>query len=424
MAEKKKKEFTLRKLVFNDKYLIISSIILAVIIWIATSMNLSPLTTKTLTVPLNVDLKGSAADQLGLKCYGDSALDIEVTVSCKKYLARDLKEDNINVSLQTNAITTNGFLDVPINVTTDSTDYQIESYYPTTYHAFFDVEDSKVMDVSVNYPQDNYVEEGYVMGEPLLSESTVTLTGPQTYIANVYDVVADVRFSELLTETKTVDLDLKPIDAYGNKVDYISINEGGDAVSVTIPVLKHTKLDVTTSLANKPTGLTSDFQVTYDVTQVNAGVLEDANIKSANIGTIDYSQLTVGENTFTFNVQELESIVVLDNIKTITATVTVPDTYTTKTLSVNTGNVVVTNAPDGYKYSVEGLSSYEVTVVGMEGSIEQVEAGNISIVVDLASVDDDEASLGVNSYKALLSIDGSNTCWVYGEYLVNVNLYE
>ena len=39
---KNNKKFSLRKLIYNDKYLIVFSIITAVIVWISTSMSLSP----------------------------------------------------------------------------------------------------------------------------------------------------------------------------------------------------------------------------------------------------------------------------------------------------------------------------------------------------------------------------------------------
>lgn len=53
--KRRKSKFSLRKLIYNDKYLIVLSVIAAVVIWIATSINLSPETTKSVTVPVTVD---------------------------------------------------------------------------------------------------------------------------------------------------------------------------------------------------------------------------------------------------------------------------------------------------------------------------------------------------------------------------------
>lgn len=69
MADKKEKKskFSIRKLIYNDKYLIICSVLAAVVIWIATSINLAPETTKKITVPVTVDFTGTLAEQLGIQ---------------------------------------------------------------------------------------------------------------------------------------------------------------------------------------------------------------------------------------------------------------------------------------------------------------------------------------------------------------------
>ncbi len=114
--ENKKRKFSFRKLVYNDRYLIVCSIIAAVIIWITSSMTLSPETTKTITVPVTVDFTDTLAEQLGIAYYGNSDLTVEVTVSCKKYIAKDITEKDITASLQTSNVTSTGYLSVPINI--------------------------------------------------------------------------------------------------------------------------------------------------------------------------------------------------------------------------------------------------------------------------------------------------------------------
>lgn len=92
MAENKKRKFSLRKLIYNDKYLIIISIFAAVCVWVATSINLSPETTKKITVPVSIDFSGTLAEQLGIEYFGSRDISVEVTVSCKNILPRILKQ--------------------------------------------------------------------------------------------------------------------------------------------------------------------------------------------------------------------------------------------------------------------------------------------------------------------------------------------
>lgn len=425
MANKKKKsKFSLKKLIYNDKYLIIISIVLSVVVWIATSINLSPETTKTITVPLTVDFSGTAAEQLGLKCFGDESIDVDVTVSCKKYLAMEVSADNINISLDTNAVTNSGYTDVPIKVdTNNNSDFKVTSYYPTVYRAYFDIEEEKTMDIDIRYTNEDFIADGYMMGEPLLSESTVTVKGPRTYVNQVESVVSNINIEEELSETTSMDLTLTAVDSYGSRVSYITIDTGGESLTITIPVLKEMTLDVSASFTGKPSRVsTSDFDISYSVNRVNAGVLEDADIKVANVGTIDFSQLNVGENKFTFNVNSINGIVVLDNIDTITATVTVPSDYDSTTLTVNSSNASVINVPDGYKATVTSISSNDVTVVGKKETVENLTSSNIKLVVDLSKTDSKEIKTGLTTFDAATAVENSDTCWVYGKYKVTVNI--
>lgn len=426
MAEKKRKKskFSIKKLIYNDKYLIIISIVLAVIVWIVTSMSLSPETTKTITVSLPVDFSDSAAEQLGLKCYGDEVVDVDVTVSCKKYLAKDITADNFKVSLQTNVVTSSGNFDVPIRVETgENVDFKISSYYPTVYRAYFDVEDEKTMDLDVRYTNEDFIEKGYTMGQPLLSESTVTVKGPRSYVSQVKTVSADVTIEEKLKTTTSMDLNAIALDSYGSKVNYVTIEKGAENLTITIPVLKEMQLDVSASFVGKPSKINTDsFAVSYSVSKVNAGVLEDAKITEAVIGDIDFSQLKPGENKFTFDVQSLDGFVILDNIKEISATVTIPKTYKSERISVNAGNVNVINAPKGYNVSVTDISASAVTVIGTKSNLNGLTASNIKLVVDLSDIDVNNIKEGISSYKIVTTLENSDTCWIYGDYTANVNI--
>lgn len=426
MAQKKNKKnkFSLRKLIYNDKYLIVISIVLAVVIWVATSMNLSPETSKTITVPVTVDFSDSAAEQLGIKCFGEETIDVDVTVSCKKYLAKDITADDMKVYLQTNVVTSSGSYDVPIKVeTSDTADFKVTSYYPTVYRAYFDFEDEKVMDLDIKYANEDFIEQGYTMGQPMLSQSTVTVKGPRSYVMQVAAVSATVNIEEKLKATKTMDIVATALDSYNSKVNYITIDSGTENLTITIPVLKEMELEVAANFTGKPSKInTSDFGIYYSVNKVNAGVLEEAKINKAVIGDIDFSSLKPGTNKFTFNVDSLDSYVILDKIDEIDVTVNVPSEYKEKTVSVGYGSVKVINVPDGYKASVTGISTGNITVIGTESSLENLTVSNVNLVVDFSNVDKDKLKEGTASYQITTALENSDTCWIYGEYNAYVNI--
>lgn len=419
-TEEKKKKFSLRKLIYNDKYLIIFSIVAAIVVWVATSMNLSPETTKTITVPVNVDFSNSAASQLGIKCYGDETFDVDVTVTCKKYLARDITAEDLNVTLQTNTVTTKGNIEVPIKVDADdNAEFTIKSYYPTVYKGYFDVEDKKVMDINISYDNTDFIADGYIMGEPLLSETTATVVGPKTYVAQVKQLIANVNIDEKLSSTQSIALTVNAVDSSGDIVDYVDVDTGSENFNLTIPVLKRMKLNVTSSFSNVPSDVdTSDFEITYSKDVVNTAVLEEADIKEANIGNIDFSDLNVGDNSFTFDVSTLESMVIVDDIKEITVNVNVPSSYSSTNVSVDKSMVTITNIPDGYDATVTSISSNTVNVISQNDESEDV---NVGLIVDLSAYKNNIAT-GSDDYNITTSVENSSTCWVYGKYTAKISI--
>lgn len=422
-TDKKKSDFSIRKLIYNDKYLIIISIVLAVVIWIATAMNLSPQTSKTISVPVTVDFTDSAAEQLGIKCYGDETVDVDVTVTCKKYLAKDISADDLNVYLQTNTVTTKGNAEVPIKVeSNDSADFEVVSYYPTVYKAYFDVEDEKVMDINVNYTNNDFVADGYIMGEPLLSTTSVTVKGAKSYVSQVSKVVSTVNFINKINSSETVDLVLSAIDNYGSPVDYVSVETETENLTLTIPVFKSTVLDVSAALTGKPAGINaSDFSISYSVNRINAGVLEEANIIKANVGNIDFSKLTVGDNEFKIKTSTLDSILVLDDIDEIIVKVNVPDSYSTETMGISADNVDISNIPKGYNVKVSRVNASDVTIVGNPSDLEDLSPSNVVLILDMATYKK-EIKEGVQTFNVTASIENSDKCWVYGTYTVDVNI--
>lgn len=67
----------------------------------------------------------------------------------------------------------------------ENADFTISSYYPTTYKAYFDVEDEKTLDINLNYENKDFIADGYVMGEALLSEKVAKISGPKSYVSKV-----------------------------------------------------------------------------------------------------------------------------------------------------------------------------------------------------------------------------------------------
>ena len=165
----------------------------------------------------------------------------------------------------------------------------------------------------------------------------------------------------------------------------------------------------------------TQVNVSYSVDKVSAAALADSGIKEANIGNIDFSQLNVGKNTIKFDVTHLDAIMILDDTKEITVTVTVPSSFKTKAVSFDKNSVTVANVPDGYKANVISVNANQLTLVGSQSSLNNDKIG-VGLVVDLASYKSEDLSEGRDYYDITANIENSTGCWVYGSYKAQVEL--
>lgn len=320
MAEKEKKKsgFSIRRLVYNDKYLIIFALVLAVLIWIVTSLNIGTDETKTIKVDVPISLSDEMSEQLGMQYYSfQDTIQVSVTVSGAKYVVGQVTQNDLSIKFDTSSVNRTGEQTIPILVTNASNrlDFSVTSTYPSSIEAYFDVNESKTFDLYLKYDEDN-VADGYTFGEPVLSENRVIISGPQTYVDKIERASVNVDFGTDvdLTEPYNVDCNID-IEGTGVEKSYLTITSRTDtetpisAVSVTLPVLKTTKFPVSVNFEDQPSELPKNIvSVKYSVDTLNAGVLDSANINKAVIGTISFDNLTTGENQFVFDATNLQGI--------------------------------------------------------------------------------------------------------------------
>lgn len=416
--KRRKGKFSLRKLIYNDKYLIVLSIIAAVVIWVATSINLSPETTKSVTVPVTVDFSGTLAEQLGIQYFDSTDITVDVTVSCQRYLARDITADDISASLRTDTVTSAGYQSVQILVAARGNDeFTIESYYPTSVAGLYDVYQEQSFPVQLNYTNTDFCADGYVAGTTTLSEEEVLVGGPRTYVSQVDRVEATISLDSGLTESQLVDLAPVALDAGGNQLDYITFE---NSISANIPILKVDNLTPQVNLLNAPVNVQNVVDIDYSVDRVQAGVLESAGDAVLDLGDIDFSTIRSGENEFTFDLADLSGVVVLDGTEEITVTVTVPDDFETRDIRVSASDVTI-NVPDGFNAQAVSLPDATITVVGSSDALDELTSANLVLSCDLRQ-DSENLNTGTAEYTLSVSVSDAPDVWVYGSYSIRVNV--
>lgn len=412
-----KKSFSFSKLIYNDKYLFFLSVILAVVVWITSSLSVGTEETRTIKVDVPIKLGDQVSEQLGMQYYTlQDTVEVSVSVSGAKYVVGQVSENDLEISFDTSSVTKTGEQRIPIivNNKSKSLDFSVDAVYPSSVDGYFDVNSVKTFDVKLNFDSEN-VADGYVFGTPVLSDDKVVVSGPKTYVDRITDAYCDVNFGEEtgLVEQFTQDCDIK-FGGDGIITNYLTVTSRNDNekeiknISVTLPVLKIVNLPVSTAFEDKPEGIDdSMLSVSYSVDTIRAGVLSTADISTANLGVIYFSDLTVGTQTIEFPTDKLNGVTVLDNVPTIKATVTVSSNYTEQVIRVNKNDITVDGKADGEDMSVVSMDDVSVTVLVPKGT--NISASDLSMRCDVTNKTND------NKYPVRITVN-NNQCWVYGHY--------
>ena len=423
---KSSRSISLRKLIFNDKSLIFISLLLAVLIWIIASLNIGTDETRTIHVNVPIKISDDLSKQLGMQYYTlQKTVDLDVTISGAKYVIGQVSEKDLTVKFDTSNVNRAGEQSIPILVTnkSNSKEFTVSSVYPSSLDAYFDVEESDTFDISLVYDQEN-VADGYVFGSPVMSEDKVVITGPKTYIDLIERVDAEVDFGKekklkesfsqecnLVVKGTGVEQNYLVLTSKNNEEDILS------SVTVTLPVLKSTYLPVSVNFEDVPSAVVKDsVSVEYSMKKVNVGVLENSDISKAVVGTVSYSELGVGENNFTFDAEDIQGVMLIDDSESdIEVTVNVSeDAYEEINVPINSSMVSVKGAAKGKSAKVTGLDSSYVTVVVPKGT--SLSSDDLKITADVSEENNDElyqleisvkdkASWAKSKYNATITVE-------------------
>ena len=419
----------IRRILSNNKIALIFSFILAVIIWLVVGMQSGELQEAAFSdIPLTIDTKMS--DSLDLQMFGQKDLSVSVKVEGKRYEVSPvtLSQDDFIVTASTVNVTSVGKHTLPITVRLkDNRDIDIISFSPESVELYFDynVTESYPIEVQVSAPNDTIAADGFTAGEPICSSTEVTVSGAASEIQTIAKVLAKVSPDEPLTQTaKYENVSLSIVNSNGGIIrsTYVKVEDSTSAVTVTIPIYKTTQFTPTVRFKNTPAYFTEN-PINYICAPsgpIKAAVTTELldSTESLSIGTIDFADIKVGNNLFTFRAEEIPNIRVLDDVQEFRVLFTM-NGFQTRSFKVSGSEIVFNSVPEGVQASIDEDAEYTVTVIGLAEEIESLTKQQITASVDVTglSAQDDPYSLPV-----AFTIDGTTGCWVSGRVSADVTV--
>lgn len=417
-----KKKQRISDLFYNNRFLLIFSVVVAVVFWLVVVVELGVEVENTVkNVPVVVDYE-KVEENLGLKPFGETSFTVDVTVSGKKYIVESADMlDDLVVTANTSYVNSAGTSSLKLEISSKNTNpaYDIIRYSADEITVYFDYPGDKEFVVTPEFEFDgNPVADGYHIDEYIFPESdTVRITGPETEVNKISRVVAKAKVSGELKQNETVDAELVALADGDETVRNITFSRKSGKIRITIPVYKIATVPATCSFINKPSDYVDNPPFTVSISPASAefGIPEKKldGLTEFEILSIDYSKLMNGVNVFVVNASDIAGGIVVDGTEEFVITVNVNGMASGKVGAPQ--NISFVNEPTDSNVELVKLDFSEITVVGPAASVEEMTADNITVTADLSGIAAD--ARGNVTVPVMIKDDD---CWSYGEYTATV----
>ena len=393
----------------NTRTMAVIAFLLAIVIWLAVSINESPVVERVVR-DVKVEVDESMPAQLGYEAFGADNLYVDVTVSGKRYEVGDnvLTADDLTVTAVTTSVDSPGKYTLQLRAASkdDNPDYRIVSKSKDTVDVYFDA--PKTIDVPVELVDTSK----YLTQDPIPSQTSVAVKGPATYVEKISHAYAYADTSGNLRNSETFDATLKIVDDKDNAVSYLT-TDAADNITVTVPVYQIVTLPVAVSFSNTPAYYIDKApKVSISPSTIHVAVDPDKldGMKRISIGTIDFSEVESGTTNLTLKASDMTEGIPMDSSAEFDVTINTGN-LSTRTIEISKPSIKVTNnATDlTVRPSAEPMT---VTLIGPEEDLAALTASSITFTADLTGRNIEEGIVRL----ALTPSVSSETCWCYGSY--------
>lgn len=423
------KKLSLRQLFSNTKFLVIFSIVVAFIFWIIVALEYAPVVENEIKdIPVKIDMNNSVPDKLGLQIFGQSDFTINVVVKGNRYVVGGdlLTADDFEATAQTAYVDSAGKHSLVVKVTAKNAeaDYEIVSKSTDYIEVFFDKYAEKEVEVTprIISDLDDYSADDYLFDKSdiIYETKTVKVSGAQTEVNSVTSAYIDIPIEKKLTQSETIDAKIVLSNGDDMNSNYVKINGASDlTVPVTLPVYKMQTTAVSVSFKNSPSDyIKTPLQYSVSPSRVRVAILQNGSdtTNSLEIGSIDFSQIGLSDNSFTFLASNIKNAKFLDGTTMFTVDINT-DGLTSKTLEPNINSIMISGGSGVSAGNVDLSSIGSVTVIGTQTALKSVTADMLEISIDLKNTKLEE---GENTVPINVTLKNSMNCWVYGSYTATI----
>lgn len=418
-AKNKKERKSLGKLFYNDKFVMIFSALTAFILWIAVSTTSQESIASTITdIPISLPELSNE-----LTFFNTEDLTAEVRITGNALIVSTVSKSDIYITAaDVSEITSPGEYTINLVPKKSSikSDFNFDtSPTPSSVTVYVDRYTEREFAITNQVTIQSVAENRYA-SSPTLSQQTVTISGAESIINEIAEVVAVYTFSDTLSSTTTQSVPIVLYDANHRIIQSEYIKTNVENITVTIPIMETKRVPVEVEYVNVPEGLTLDSSwVNVSPTEIYIAAPEDVTGSLDKITTseIDLSTINLANNTANVTLNIPTGCKNLDNIEQATVQFDMTN-MAQKSFSIKKFSVI-NQTPE--RQATVTSQSLTITLVGPKSEIYALNTEDITAVIDMNS----DFPMGLTEASIQIQLpDTASNCWVYDNYTVTINVSE
>lgn len=394
-------------------------VVAAFFLWLYVMQTESPEYKETIS-SVTVEITNTAELQQvsGLSVYGKSGNIVDVEVTGKKSAINKLTKDDIHAYIDVSKVKDAGqhalqvFVELP-----DGLDLVVPS--PNTISVYVDETDTVSLPVSEKLESLELVTP-YELGEVRFEYDSITVTGPKKKLSELSAAQVTVNMDGKTSSfTSKCPIDL--VDANGKKADMSYLITSANEMNVTVPIYVTKEVPVETLFKH---GFLSSNNATITVTPSTLTVKGDESQFKDTKSVIDpivIDEKLISDSIYnvTFRAQTSANVIIDEESTEIKVSVVLDDSLKTKQLT--TTDIQVKGAPPSIDYEVL-TKEVAVTLRGTAEELAGISASDVSLILDLSSLD--SSSKGNIVKVATVKIDSVGSAKIYevGSYTVQLKI--
>ncbi len=348
-----------------------------------------------------------------------STATVTVEVSGPRRIVGSWSSDDLIAQVDVSKLTQPAFTSLQYTIKfpdgTDTSSLKTGLKTPETINFMVSAQTKKVVPVVGSF--EGSVADGFTAENPEFEPSTITVSGPETYLKNISR--AWVEFgSQEINSTYSVDAPYVLLDEEGEECSTTGLSFSDDTVKATLRILSVKEIPLTVDFIEAAGASAANTKITVEPESIT--LAGDTAILSAmnriSLATIDLSDF---ESTFsdTYLIKYDDGLKNLSGMTEATVTVEIVG-LDARDYSVDQENMSCINVTDGFNATILS-ESLSVRLRGTREQLDEVRRENIRIVADLK---DYNTSVGQYMVPVRISVDGFADVGAVGDYTISVEI--